>query len=50
MLGLTVAEAALASGIPQRTIKRRWQAARAWLLDYLHGDDMISSDVAPQPA
>jgi RNA polymerase sigma factor (TIGR02999 family) len=35
MLGLTVEEAALASGIPARTIKRRWQAARAWLLDYL---------------
>lgn len=39
MLGLTVAEAALASGIPERTIKRRWQAARVWLLDYLNGDD-----------
>lgn len=35
MLGLTVEEAAKASGIPERTIKRRWQAARAWLLDYL---------------
>jgi RNA polymerase sigma factor (TIGR02999 family) len=35
MLGLTVEEAAAASGIPERTIKRRWQAARAWLLDYL---------------
>lgn len=35
MLGLTVQEAALASGIPERTLKRRWQAARAWLLDYL---------------
>jgi RNA polymerase sigma factor (TIGR02999 family) len=38
MLGLTVEEAAAASGIPARTIKRRWQAARAWLLDYLGGD------------
>jgi RNA polymerase sigma factor (TIGR02999 family) len=38
MLGLTVEEAARASGIPERTIKRRWQAARAWLLDYLNGD------------
>jgi RNA polymerase sigma factor (TIGR02999 family) len=38
MLGLTVGEAALASGIPERTIKRRWQAARAWLLDYLNGE------------
>lgn len=38
MLGLTVEEAAQASGIPERTIKRRWQAARAWLLDYLNQD------------
>lgn len=38
MLGLTVEEAAQASGIPERTIKRRWQAARAWLLDYLGPD------------
>jgi RNA polymerase sigma factor (TIGR02999 family) len=38
MLGLTVEEASLASGVPERTIKRRWQAARAWLLDYLNND------------
>ncbi|NNM75931.1 sigma-70 family RNA polymerase sigma factor [Sphingomonas sp. ID1715] len=38
MLGLTVEEAAAASGIPERTIKRRWQAARAWLLDFLDGN------------
>ena len=38
MLGLTVEEAAVASGIPERTIKRRWQAARAWLLDHLSDD------------
>jgi RNA polymerase sigma factor (TIGR02999 family) len=38
MLGLTVEETAAASGIPERTIKRRWQAARAWLLDFLNGD------------
>ena len=38
MLGLTIEETAAASGIPERTIKRRWQAARAWLLDFL-GDD-----------
>ncbi len=44
MLGLTVEEAALASGIPERTIKRRWQAARAWLLDYL------SDHASPLPA
>lgn len=34
-LGLTVEETALATGTPERTVKRRWQAARAWLLDYL---------------
>lgn len=39
MLGLTVAEASLASGVPERTIKRRWAAGRAWLLDYLSDDD-----------
>ncbi|MDB5680924.1 MAG: sigma factor family protein [Sphingomonas bacterium] len=38
MLGLTVEEAARASGLAERTIKRRWQAARAWLLEHL-GDD-----------
>lgn len=44
MLGLTVEEASLASGVPERTIKRRWQAARAWLLDYL------GNDAEPDPA
>ncbi|MBS0478757.1 MAG: sigma-70 family RNA polymerase sigma factor [Proteobacteria bacterium] len=39
MLGLTVEEAARASGLAERTIKRRWQAARAWLLERL-GDDV----------
>lgn len=38
MLGLTVEEACAASGVPERTLKRRWQTARAWLLDYLDGD------------
>lgn len=38
MLGLTVEEAALASGLAERTVKRRWQAARAWLLDHLDDD------------
>jgi RNA polymerase sigma factor (TIGR02999 family) len=38
MLGLSVEEAALSSGLSERTIKRRWQAARAWLLDHLNGD------------
>ena len=35
MLGMTVTETAQALDIPERTIKRHWQAARAWLLDYL---------------
>ena len=34
-LGLTVEETARATGLPERTVKRRWAAARAWLLDYL---------------
>lgn len=34
-LGLTVEETARATGMPERTVKRRWAAARAWLLDYL---------------
>ncbi len=34
-LGLTVEETARATGLPERTVKRRWQAARAWLIDYL---------------
>ena len=42
MLGLTVDEAARASGIPARTIKRRWAAGRAWLLDYLGNDGAYS--------
>ena len=41
MLGLTVEEAARASGLAERTVKRRWQAARAWLLDHLSGDDAV---------
>jgi len=38
LLGLSVEETADASGIPARTVKRRWQAARLWLLDYLGND------------
>ncbi|MBT2185558.1 ECF-type sigma factor [Sphingobium nicotianae] len=40
-LGLTVEETARQTGIPERTVKRRWQVARAWLQDYLQsGDDV----------
>jgi RNA polymerase sigma factor (TIGR02999 family) len=38
MLGMTVEEASQASNVPARTIKRRWQTARAWLLDFLNPD------------
>jgi RNA polymerase sigma factor (TIGR02999 family) len=38
-LGLSVEETARLTGIPERTIKRRWQAARIWLHDYLTQDD-----------
>ena len=37
-LGMSVEETAQATGMAERTVKRRWQAARAWLLDYLAPD------------
>jgi RNA polymerase sigma factor (TIGR02999 family) len=37
MMGLTVDETASATGLASRTVKRRWQGARAWLFDYLNG-------------
>ena len=39
MLGMTVEEAATATGQAERTVKRHWHAARAWLLDYLSDQD-----------
>lgn len=36
MLGMTVEETARVTGIPERTVKRNWQAARAWLLAWLN--------------
>ncbi len=41
-LGLTVEEAAEATGITTRTVKRRWQAARAWLQRYLETDGAVA--------
>lgn len=41
-LGLTVEETALQTGIPERTVKRNWQAARAWLHDYLRNGEHAS--------
>jgi RNA polymerase sigma factor (TIGR02999 family) len=40
MLGMTVEETAAATGIAERTVKRHWQAARAWLLAWMeeHAD------------
>lgn len=37
-LGLSVEETAAATGLAARTVKRRWQAARAWLQHYLETD------------
>lgn len=40
-LGLTVEETARLIDMPERTVKRRWQAARVWLHDHMtrHGAD-----------
>ena len=35
MLGLSLAEVVIATGVSQRTVTRRWQAARLWLLDHV---------------
>ncbi len=40
-LGLTVEETARQTGIPERTVKRRWQVARAWLHDYLQAGEHV---------
>ena len=39
MLGLSLAETVAATGVSQRTVTRRWQSARVWLLDHVdrHG-------------
>jgi RNA polymerase sigma factor (TIGR02999 family) len=40
--GMTVEDVALATGLSEPTVKRRWQVARSWLLDALNnplGDD-----------
>lgn len=34
-LGMTVEEVAVTTGLSERTVKRRWQAARAWLQRHL---------------
>jgi len=40
-LGLTVEETAQQTGIPERTVKRHWQVARAWLHDYLKAGEHV---------
>jgi DNA-directed RNA polymerase specialized sigma24 family protein len=43
-LGMTVEEITRVTGIPERTVKRRWQAARAWLHDFLRAPaDAVAS-------
>lgn len=39
MLGLSLAEIVDATGLAQRTVTRRWQAARLWLLDHIRRDE-----------
>jgi RNA polymerase sigma factor (TIGR02999 family) len=38
MLGLSLAEIVTATGLAQRTVTRRWQAARLWLLEHIEQD------------
>lgn len=39
MLGLPLAEISAVMGLSQRTVTRRWQAARLWLLEHIGGED-----------
>jgi RNA polymerase sigma factor (TIGR02999 family) len=39
MLGLSLTEIVTATGLSQRTVTRRWQAARLWLLDHIGSED-----------
>lgn len=41
--GLTVEETALALDVTDRTVKRDWAFARAWLFDYLNGGDVAEA-------
>jgi RNA polymerase sigma factor (TIGR02999 family) len=40
MLGLSLGEVAAACGVNERTVTRRWQAARVWLLDYIQRNSL----------
>jgi DNA-directed RNA polymerase specialized sigma24 family protein len=39
MLGLPLAEISAVTGLSQRTVTRRWQAARLWLLEHIVSED-----------
>lgn len=39
MLGLPLAEVVAVTGLSQRTVTRRWQAARLWLLEHIGSED-----------
>jgi RNA polymerase sigma factor (TIGR02999 family) len=39
MLGLPLAEISAVTGLSQRTVTRRWQAARLWLLEHIGSED-----------
>lgn len=43
MLGLSLAEVVTATGLSERTVTRRWQAARLWLLERLDDNQMTKS-------
>ena len=43
MMGMTVEETAAAMGMSERTIKRQWQAARAWLLAQINGTHVATA-------
>ena len=47
-LGMTVEETAEALAIAPRTVKRRWQSARAWLHDHL-ADEPPDEPAAASP-
>lgn len=41
MLGLSLAEIVTTTGLSQRTVTRRWQSARLWLLEHICNEDAV---------
>jgi RNA polymerase sigma factor (TIGR02999 family) len=41
MLGLSLAEIVTATGLSQRTVTRRWQSARLWLLEHIDTENAV---------